>query len=90
MAASTGVPGALISIVAKISFYPIDNHIKSQKNFVKKSRKYLDDYMKKNPDISDVMFFALSEVTWMSVNYNTGKTNTHKAYKGDKHVETIV
>lgn len=46
--------------------------------------------MKKNPDISDVMFFALSEVTWMSVNYNTGKTNTHKAYKGDKHVETIV
>lgn len=50
----------------------------------------MDDYMKKNPDISDVMFFALSEITWMSVNYNTEKTNTHKAYKRDKHIETIV
>ena len=56
--------------------------------FCARSQLYLDDYKKKNPNVSDAFFYALGEVIWMFGNRGTGEINISKPYKGDGRIES--
>ncbi len=87
---SLGAPAFIGSIATTITFRPLEQYLKQQKNFAKKSLKYLEDFKKKHPDYNSTMFYAFSPIVWITMNYSTGEPHVYKSYKGDKRIEALI
>ncbi len=68
---------------------PLKDAYEAKVLFCARSQLYLDDYKKKNPNVNDAFFYALSEVIWMFGNRGTGEINISKPYKGDGRIESL-
>ena len=85
-----GAPAFIGSIATTIAFRPLEQYLKQQKNFTKKSIKYLKDFKSENSNYNSTMFYAFSPIVWITMNYGTSETHVYKAYRGDKRIEALI